>query len=79
MYPHKNKVCFDIKAVSSLENFLISRYHMFVDVYEKPKIIVLEKLIRRLFKRFKFLYQKHKVVDRYKCSQFFLPWLKNKK
>lgn len=79
MYPHKNKVCFDIKAVSSLENFLISRYHMFVDVYEKPKIIVLEKLIKRLFKRFKFLYQKHKVVDCYKCSQFFLPWLKNKK
>lgn len=79
MYPHNNKICFDIKTVSSLENFLISRYHMYVDVYEQPKIIVLEELIRKLLKRFKYLYQQHKVVDYYHASHFFLPWLKDKK
>lgn len=79
MHQYKNKVCFDIKAISSLENFLISRYHMFVDVYENPKIIVLEELIRKLFKQFKHLYQQHKVVDYYKCSQFLLSWLMDRK
>lgn len=75
-----NKICFYPKAISSIENFLLARYHMFDAVYERPKTVALQELIRKMLQRFKYIY-KHKpktIVDKYSMVEFFKPWLENK-
>lgn len=71
------QICFNYKAISSIENLLISRYHMFERVYEQPKTCALQQLIRKMVQRFKYLYT-HKpniLVDKNKMSLYFKPWL----
>lgn len=76
-----HKICFYSKAISSIENFLLARYHMYRQAYETPKIIAMQELIKKMLARFKVLYGKknRKVVDKYNMSVFFEPWLLNKK
>jgi HD superfamily phosphohydrolase len=51
----KNKICFHLKAVSSIENFLMARYHMYEQIYDQPKTIAMQLLIQKMLSRFKYL------------------------
>lgn len=75
-----NKICFHIKAVSSIENFLLARYHMYEQIYEQPKTIAMQILIQKMLLRFKYLWQtnKTKIVNYNNLANYFIPWLSNK-
>lgn len=75
----KNKICFHLKAVSSIENFLMARYHMYEQIYDQPKTIAMQLLIQKMLSRFKYLWQtnKIKIVNQNKMANYFLPWLSN--
>lgn len=75
-----NRICFYPKAISSIENFLLARYHMYQQVYEQPKIMAVSHLIKKMLARFKVLFnkKKKKVVDKYNLSSCFMPWLRSK-
>lgn len=76
-----HKICFYSKAISSIENFLLARYHMYRQAYETPKVIAMQELIKKMLARYKVLYNrnKKKLVDKYNMSAFFEPWLLNKR
>ncbi len=75
----KNKICFHLKAVSSIENFLMARYHMYEQIYDQPKTVAMQLLIQKMLSRFKYLWQtnKIKIVNQNKMANYFLPWLSN--
>ena len=75
-----NKICFHFKAISSIENFLLARYHMYKQIYEQPKTIAMELLIQKMLLRFKYLWQtkRKKIIDYNKLANYFIPWLTDK-
>ncbi len=50
-----NKLVFDIKALHTLEDFILSRYHMFIQVFLNEKSLIYEKIIGKILKRVKEL------------------------
>ncbi len=76
----ENKICFFGKAISSIENFLLARYHMYKQVSEEPKMAALTQLLRKMLARFKTLYRKNKkrVVNKNNMASYFDPWLNDK-
>jgi len=80
IHVHEGKLVFTFKAISSIENFLLSRYHMYKQVYEQPKIIAVQQLVSQMLGRFKVLYQQNpkQLVDHYHMSELYKPWLLDK-
>ncbi len=52
-----NKIVFDKKALHTLEDFILSRYHIFILVFLYEKSLVYEKIIGKILKRVQFLIQ----------------------
>ncbi len=50
-----NKIVFDQKALHTLEDFILSRYHMFIQVFLNEKSLIYEKIIGKILKRVKVL------------------------
>lgn len=51
MKVYKNKIVFTKKNVHTLEDFILSRYHMFVQVYLNDKSVAYENLISKILNR----------------------------
>ncbi|KXT29399.1 HD domain protein [Candidatus Phytoplasma oryzae] len=51
----KSKVVFKQNGISSIENYLISRYHMYHQVYYHPKVIGYSIILEKIFKRIQYL------------------------
>lgn len=45
------KIVFDNKALHTLEDFILSRYHMFIQVFLNEKSLIYEKIIGKILKR----------------------------
>lgn len=71
-----NQIVFSDKAISSIENFIVGRMHMYKEVYEKPKLLMINSLIKKIMDRLKYLYVEEKkcLVDRYKIYELFSNW-----
>lgn len=54
----ENKIILSEKVVHTLEDFILSRYHMFVQVYLNEKNIYYELLIQKILQRVFLLYDK---------------------
>ncbi len=50
-----NKIVFDEKALHTLEDFILSRYHMFIQVFLNEKSLIYEKIIGKILNRVKVL------------------------
>ncbi|WCA22565.1 HD domain-containing protein [Candidatus Phytoplasma oryzae] len=50
-----NQVVFKKSGISSIENYLISRYHMYHQVYYHPKVISYSIILEKIFQRIKYL------------------------
>lgn len=74
-----DKVCFLKKALEEIENMLIGRYHMHVDICNNKNGIAYETVLKLMFERIKELYkQGYKFVDRFNLLSTIKPWLDNK-
>ncbi len=54
---YENKIVFDKKILYTLEDFILSRYHMFIQVYLNEKSLIYEKLIQKILLRVSQLQQ----------------------
>ncbi|KAB8122073.1 MAG: HD superfamily phosphohydrolase [Candidatus Phytoplasma cynodontis] len=50
-----DKIVFKQSGISSIENYLISRYHMYNQVYYHPKVISYSIILEKIFQRIKYL------------------------
>lgn len=53
---HDKKIVIAEKMIHTMEDFILSRYHMFVQVYLNPKSIYYELLIKKILERVFLLY-----------------------
>jgi HD superfamily phosphohydrolase len=68
-----NEVVFKKSGVNSIENYLISRYHMYYQVYYHPQVIGYSIILEKIFLRIKFLLKQNYVFS---LKNIILP-LKN--
>jgi HD superfamily phosphohydrolase len=54
---HNEELIYHEKGIHTIEDFIMSRYHMFSQVYLNQKAIGYEKLARRILKRAKYLFE----------------------
>lgn len=55
--PYKEGICFDYSGMHAVEDYVVSRYQMYMQVYFHPVSRSVEVLINQLFKRAKVCYQ----------------------
>ncbi len=74
-----NKLIFDEKLTSWIENFLVGRFHMYKELYNKPKNIINTYIISQLFKRIKCLVEHGAhLVNKNNAFDIYMPWFLNK-
>ncbi len=74
-----NQIVFSLKAISTIENFLIGRFHMYEQVYENVHTIANEWIIQQIMTRVKELYKSgYKFVDYNNLLELFNPWLNDR-
>ncbi len=74
-----NQIVFSTKAISTIENLLVGRFHMYEQVYENVHTIANEWIIQQVMCRVKELYKLgYKFVDYNNMLQFFKSWLEDK-
>lgn len=74
-----NQIVFSTKAISTIENLLVGRFHMYEQVYENVHTIANEWIIQQVMSRVKELYKMgYKFVDHNNMLEFFKPWLDDK-
>ena len=62
---HENKVVFKEGAVHAIENYLMSRYHMYWQVYYHPVARSYEVMLESIYKRILDLIKSHQLNDEY--------------
>ncbi|MGM1458877.1 MAG: HD domain-containing protein, partial [Columbia Basin potato purple top phytoplasma] len=60
-----NKIVFKKSSITSIENYLINRYHMYCRVYYHTKVIGFSVILEQIFKRVDFLF---KNKYKFQCS-----------
>lgn len=55
--PHQNGICFDVSGMHAVEDYIVSRYQMYMQVYFHPVSRSVEVLINHLFNRANECYQ----------------------
>lgn len=74
--PCANGICFDYSGMHAVEDYIVSRYQMYMQVYFHPVSRGLEVLIHHLFKRAKYCYQ-HNLLDNKAIYTLLDPFLKD--
>ncbi|MFO9689828.1 HD domain-containing protein [Weissella confusa] len=74
MHPYKGGIAFDQKGMYAVEDYVVSRYQMYVQVYFHPVSRSFEVLLQHLLERAKFLYDESKTDSRISTS-FISPAL----
>lgn len=68
MRPYKGGIAFDQKGMYAVEDYVVSRYQMYVQVYFHPVSRSFEVLLQHLLERAKFLYDESKTDSRISTS-----------
>ncbi|EFR30710.1 HD domain-containing protein [Eremococcus coleocola] len=72
--PYDNKIIFDFSGMHAVEDYIVSRYQMYMQVYFHPVSRGMEEILQNLFQRAKYCYS-HK-ADQMKFSiNFLVPFL----
>jgi len=67
-----DKIVFSSKATYIIENFLISRYHMYMQVYHDKHAMLFGWIIKSIFNRIKTLYkQGYNFVNKHHLLELF--------
>lgn len=74
--PYKNGICFAINGMHAVEDYIVSRYQMYVQVYFHPSSRGMEVILQHLLNRAKALYPKNKDWFR-QHSQLLVPFLED--
>ncbi|MGT2742966.1 HD domain-containing protein [Streptococcus plurextorum] len=77
MRPGPNGIVFDITGMHAVEDYLISRYQMYMQVYFHPASRAVEVLLQNLLKRARHLYAKNTDFFR-KTSPLLVPFFEEK-
>lgn len=77
MKPTEEGIAFDITGMHAVEDYLISRYQMYMQVYFHPASRSVEVLLQNLLKRAQFLYTKQTDFFQ-KSSPLLVPFFENK-
>ncbi|NQX83997.1 MAG: HD domain-containing protein [Mycoplasmataceae bacterium] len=56
---YNDELVFDSDSISTIETFLIGRYHMFKNVYNHPKDLAFSVLLNQIINRIEWLYKKN--------------------
>ncbi|EHJ52632.1 HD domain-containing protein [Streptococcus macacae] len=75
--PLDNGIAFSIDGMHAVEDYIISRYQMYMQVYFHPASRAMEVLLQNLLKRAKYLYPKEKEFFAI-TSPHLIPFLENK-
>lgn len=73
--PYSNGIAFDIAGMHAIEDYIVSRYQMYQQVYFHPVSRSMEVILMHLLKRAKDLYDKS-LIDKAVDSSFIPPTLK---
>lgn len=73
--PYQNRVVFDFSGMHAVEDYIMSRYQMYMQVYFHPVSRGMEVLLSNLLKRAKYLYRKHAKTMKTSIP-LLLPFLK---
>lgn len=65
------------KGIHSLESFIVSRYHMYEQVYFHKTTRGFEAIVNSIFKRLNYLIDQNKITDNDFLGDYFLNFLKN--
>lgn len=76
MRPYGNGIAFTINGTHAIEDYLVSRYQMYMQVYFHPASRAMEVLLQNLLKRAKFLYQGHPTYF-HKTAPCLVPFFEN--
>ncbi|WP_019784950.1 HD domain-containing protein, partial [Streptococcus sobrinus] len=71
--PYGNRIAFTINGTHAIEDYLVSRYQMYMQVYFHPASRAMEVLLQNLLKRAKVLYPDQKVYFE-KTSPCLIPF-----
>ncbi|MFD2729498.1 HD domain-containing protein [Enterococcus camelliae] len=74
--PYKDGICFAINGMHAVEDYIVSRYQMYVQVYFHPSSRGMEVILQHLLNRAKELYPKNKDWFR-QHSQLLVPFLED--
>lgn len=74
--PYKNGICFAINGMHAVEDYIVSRYQMYVQVYFHPSSRGMEVILQHLLNRAKELYPKNKDWF-HQHSQLLVPFLED--
>lgn len=76
MQPYADGIRFKVSGMHAVEDYIVSRYQMYMQVYFHPVIRSMEILLTQLLKRAKMLYPEHRTYFR-EMSPFLVPFFEN--
>lgn len=76
MRPYQGGIIFDYAGMHAIEDYLVSRYQMYMQVYFHPVSRAMEMILHSLLKRAKDLYEKNPSYFQM-SSPFLVPFLKD--
>ncbi|MBF0780999.1 MULTISPECIES: HD domain-containing protein [unclassified Granulicatella] len=62
--PYKDGICFDYSGMHAVEDYIVSRYQMYMQVYFHPVSRAVEMLIHHLFERANYCYEEKHLQHR---------------
>ncbi len=78
--PIKNGIAFDFHGMHAVEDYIVSRFQMYMQVYFHPATRAMEVILRNILKRAKLLYQQEHEMNSYfqQTSPLLIPFLEQK-
>lgn len=70
--PYKGKIYFDYSGMHAIEDYIVSRHQMYMQVYFHPNSRGMEVLLKRLLERAKYLYNQNRLKQALKPLEAFL-------
>lgn len=76
MRPYKGGIAFDMSGMHAVEDYLVSRFQMYQQVYFHPVSRAMEVILAHLLSRAKYLYEQGKLEDPFK-PDFLIPFFEH--
>ncbi|WP_187328442.1 HD domain-containing protein [Liquorilactobacillus mali] len=76
MRPYKNGITFHISGMHAVEDYIMSRFQMYQQVYFHPVSRSMEVILNRLLQRAKFLFENSRLLQE-NSPQLLLPFFEN--
>lgn len=76
MRPYKGGIAFDMSGMHAVEDYLVSRFQMYQQVYFHPVSRAMEVILAHLLSRAKHLYEQGKLEDPFK-PDFLIPFFEH--